>query len=215
MKRKAMLQCTLGFVTLAVFVLFTVSLKLVDLQPIGPRGSAVAYGAMNYRVHQCFGVNWLLYHITDWAGVAAILVAVGFAVLGLVQWIKRKHILKVDKSILILGVYYVLVFGVFVFFEYNVINRRPVLINGFLEASYPSSTTMLAACVLPVAMREFRRLIKRRYLSNTVNVLCGIFTAFMVLGRLACGVHWFTDVLGGLLFSAGMVLLYFGINNAL
>ena len=109
--------------------------------------------------------------------------------------------------------FYILVFGAYVFFEFNVINRRPILINGFLEASYPSSTTMLAMCVLPTAMMQFKRLIKNIKIRNTVNILCVIFTAFMVVGRLVCGVHWFTDILGGLIFSVAMILLYCFANN--
>lgn len=210
---KTKTQGLLGATLFIAFILFTVSLTVVDRQPIGPRGSCVAYGGINQTVHELFGVHWLLYHITDWAGVVAIVIALGFAVLGLVQWIKRKHILKVDSSILLLGVFYLLVFGAYVFFEFTVINRRPVLINGFLEASYPSSTTMLAMCVVPTAMMQFRRLIKNVTVRKTVNVLCGVFTAFMVLGRLVCGVHWFTDILGGLLFSIAMILLYCFANN--
>ena len=200
---------------LALFVIYTVSLTVVDLQPIGPQGSWVAYAGLNKAVHELFGVHMILYHITDWAGVVAIFVAVGFAVLGLIQWIQRKHILKVDSNLLALGVFYIVVFGVFVFFEYHVINRRPVLINGYLEASYPSSTTMLAMCVLPTAMMQFRQYIRKMWLRNTVNILCGVFTAFMVLGRLVCGVHWFTDILGGMIFSAGMIFLYTGVMNML
>ena len=200
---------------LALFVIYTISLTVVDLQPIGPQGSWVAYAGLNKAVHELFGVHMILYHITDWAGVVAIFVAVGFAVLGLIQWIQRKHILKVDSNLLALGVFYIVVFGVFVFFEYHVINRRPVLINGYLEASYPSSTTMLAMCVLPTAMMQFRQYIRKMWLRKTVNMLCGGFTAFMVLGRLICGVHWFTDILGGMFFSAGMILLYTGVMNML
>ena len=200
---------------LALFVIYTVSLTVVDLQPIGPQGSWVAYAGLNKAEHDLFGVHLILNHITDWAGVVAIFVAVAFAVLGLIQWIQRKHILKVDSNLLALGVFYIVVFGVFVFFEYHVINRRPVLINGYLEASYPSSTTMLAMCVLPTAMMQFRQYIRKMWLRKTVNILCGVFTAFMVLGRLVCGVHWFTDILGGMIFSAGMIFLYTGVMNML
>lgn len=215
MKRKAIPQLILGLLLLATFVFYTLSLTFVDLQPIGPQGSCVAYATVNKAVHDCFGVHMPLYHITDWAGVVAIFVAFGFVVLGLVQWIKRKHILKVDSSILLLGVFYILVFGVYAFFEFHVINRRPILINGILESSYPSSTTMLALCVMPTAMLQFRRLIKNRILRVSVNSLCGLFTAFMVIGRLISGVHWFTDIVGGLLFSGTMVLLYGTICNYL
>ena len=213
MKRKAISQFVLGGILLILFVLFTWSLTFIDVQPIGPDGSSVAYASINHAVHNLFGVNLTLYNITDWAGVVAIFIALGFAIFGLIQWIKRKSICKVDSSILILGVFYILVFGAYVFFEFQVINRRPVLINGILEASYPSSTTMLAMCVLPTAMMQFHRLIKNTKARNTTNFLCGMFTAFMVIGRLVCGVHWFTDILGGLIFSVAMILLYCATNN--
>lgn len=213
MKRKAILQFTLGCVLLILFVLFTWSLTFVDVQPIGPDGSSVAYASTNKFVHDLVGVNMALYHITDWAGVVAIFIVLCFAILGLIQWIKRKHIWKVDSSILILGVFYILIFGAYVFFEIYAINHRPVLINGVLEVSYPSSTTVLAMCVLTTGMIQFRRLTRNQKLRKTVNTLCGLFTAFMVIGRLACGVHWFTDIFGGLLFSIAMIMLYCSISN--
>ena len=148
-----------------------------------------------------------LYNITDWAGLVSIFVAFGFAVFGLVQLIKRKSIRKVDGCILALGGFYILVFAVYVFYEFCVINRRPVLIDGVLEASYPSSTTMLAACVFPGAIIIFRRLSLKRSLRTAINFACSAFTAFMVLGHFFSGVHWFTDILGGLLFSAAVLFL--------
>ena len=213
MKRKAISQFILGGILFVFFVLFTWSLTFIDVQPIGPNGSSVAYTSINKVAHNLFGINMTLYNITDWAGVVAIFIALGFAILGLAQWIKRKHICKVDSSILVLGVFYILVFGAYVFFEFYVINRRPVLINGILESSYPSSTTMLAMCVLPTAMMQFHRLIKNTSIRNAVNTLFGLFTAFMVIGRLVCGVHWFTDIFGGLLFSIAMIMLYCSANN--
>jgi len=213
MLRKAKIQLILGLALLLVFVLFTLSLTVLDVQPIGPGGSCVAYAAINKAVHDLFGVHMALYNITDWAGVAAILIAFGFAVFGLLQWIGRKSLLKVDGSILALGGFYIIVFGVYALFEFHVINHRPVLINGVLEASYPSSTTMLAMCVMPTAMMQFRRLIKNVKIRKAVNILCGLFTVFMVAGRLICGVHWFSDILGGAIFSLAMVLLYCSVNN--
>ncbi len=215
MERKTKAQLIIGASLIVLFIIFTVSLHFVDLQPIGPKGSYVAYAGINMVIHEFFGVNMLLYNITDWAGVVAILVAMAFALLGLGQWIKRKSILKVDGSILLLGIFYIIVFGVYVFFEFHAVNCRPFLINGILEASYPSSTTMLAMCVLPTAMLQFRRLIGRQALRMGVNILCALFTLFMLGGRLLCGVHWFTDILGGIIFSAGMFLLYCGVCKCL
>lgn len=213
MKQKSKTRLIIGVILFCVFLVFTISLKFVDLKPVGPNDSIVAYSTINKFVHQFFGVNITLYNITDWAGVVAIFVAFGFAILGLAQWLKRKSILKVDLEILLLGVFYIIVFLVYAFFEFNVINRRPILINGFLEASYPSSTTMLACCVMPTAIIQFKSLIKNQKIKSAVVVISWVFTCVMVFGRLICGVHWFTDILGGLLLSLSLVYGYYGICN--
>ena len=150
----------------------------------------------------------LLYTVTDWLGLVPIALGLGFALLGLVQWIKRKHLLKVDRSILVLGGFYILVMAAYLFFESFVINYRPVLIEGILEASYPSSTTMLVMCVMPTAVMQFRRRIKNAVLWQWVSLVMTAFTVFMVVGRLISGVHWLTDIIGGLLLSAGLVMIY-------
>ena len=202
-----------GFV--AAFVLWTVLVRFIDLRAIGPEGSQVGFGALNRFVHDLTGVNLILYTLTDWFGLVPIAVAVGFAVLGLAQWIGRKSLKKVDRSILALGVFYVVVIATYLFFEAVVINYRPVLINGYLEASYPSSTTMLAASVMPTAAKQISLRIKNTALRRCVILAIIAFTAFMVVGRLLSGVHWITDIIGGVLLSAGLVTIYFSICNNL
>ncbi len=195
-----------GFV--AAFVLWTVLVRFIDLRAIGPEGSPVGFGALNRFVHDLTGVNLILYTLTGWLGLVPIAVAVGFAVLGLAQWIGRKSLKKVDRSILALGVFYVVVIAAYLFFEAVVINYRPVLINGYLEASYPSSTTMLVASVMPTAAMQVRLRIKNTALRRCMILAIIAFTAFMVIGRLLSGVHWLTDIIGGMLLSAGLVTLY-------
>ena len=205
-KNKTKLYAGAGLLT--AFVLWTVLVRLLDVQAIGPDGSSVGFAALNGYVHALTGVHMALYTITDWAGLVPIAVALGFAVLGLVQWIKRKRLLLVDRSILALGVFYVIVIAVYLFFEIVVINHRPVLINGYLEASYPSSTTMLVTCVMPTAMLQLRTRIKNRAVRRCVLLAIAVFIAVMVIGRLLSGVHWITDIIGGALFSSGVVLIY-------
>lgn len=190
------------------FILWTILIAIIDVNAIGPNGSKVGFSVLNKFVHNFFGVNYALYIITDWLGLIPVAVCLGFAFLGAIQWIKRKRILKVDKDILLLGVFYVVVFGVYMLFEYLVINYRPVLINGYLEASYPSSTTMLTICVMPTALITLNKRIKNKIIKNTVNYIIWAFIVFMVLGRLISGVHWFTDIIGGLILSIGLVLGY-------
>ena len=198
---------------LAVFVLWTVLICFVDVQAIGPKGSSVGFSTINGFVHKLMGVNWFLYTVTDWLGLVPICVAFGFAVLGLVQWIKRKSLLKVDRSILTLGGFYIVVMTVYILFEIVVINYRPTLINGYLEASYPSSTTMLAMCVMPTAMMQLRARIKNDLFRRCVMFAIAVCIAFMVIGRLLSGVHWVSDIIGGVLLSAGLVMMYYSVSN--
>ena len=200
-----------GLCLLVAFALWTVLVSLVDLQPIGPRASVVGFAEVNGWFHRMTGVHMLIYTITDWLGLVPIAVALGFAILGLTQWIKRKRILQMDHSILVLGGFYIVVMGAYVLFEEIVINYRPVLITGYLEASYPSSTTLLVACVMPTAMMQLDHRIRCVWLRKCVAFAIAAFTGFMVIGRLIAGVHWLTDIVGGLLLSGGLVAIYGGL----
>ena len=193
---------------LVAFALWTIAISLIDVQAIGPRESVVGFATLNGWFHNLTGVHLSLYTITDWLGLVPVAFGFGFAVLGLAQWIKRKSILKVDTSILILGGFYIVVTAAYLFFESYVINYRPVLIAGYLEASYPSSTTLLVLCVMPTAMMELRDRIKLPMLRKCVSITITAFIAFMVIGRLVSGVHWLTDIIGGILLSAGLVMIY-------
>ena len=194
--------------SLLAFVMWTLLLCFVDVRAIGPDGSSVGFAALNGFVHEKIGVNMYLYNITDWLGLVPIGVALCFAILGLIQLIKRKSLLRVDRSILALGVFYIIVVAVYLFFEIVVINYRPVLIEGCLEASYPSSTTMLVTCVMPSAAIQAKERIKNKALRKGIIIAIIAVIAFMVVARLLSGVHWITDIIGGALFSLGVVMAY-------
>lgn len=210
MKRKSF---CVGAGLILLFMLWTGLVGVVDVRQIGPQGSCVGFATINGWFHKLTGVNMTLYNITDWLGIVPIVFSFGFAILGLIQWIKRKNILKVDRDILVLGVFYIITIAAYILFEYVVINRRPVLINGYLEASYPSSTTLLVLCVMPTAMMQFNGCIKRRGLSHFISLAIIGFIIFMVIGRLISGVHWITDIIGGMLLSNGLVTMYYSIVN--
>ena len=208
MEKKNKKRLVLGASLVVAFVLWTILACFVDVRAIGPEGSSVGFAALNGFVHELTGVNWFLYTITDWLGIVPIAVALGFAILGLVQLIKRKSLWKVDHRILALGVFYIVVMAAYIFFEVVVINYRPTLIDGYLEASYPSSTTMLVMCVMPTAAMQLNVRIKNTVLRRCAVITIVAFTAFMVIGRLVSGVHWITDIIGGALLSAGLVTMY-------
>ena len=208
MKKENQRNFCIATCMLFAFFLWTATIQFIDVQTIGPQGSSVGFATLNGFVHNLTGVHMSLYTITDWLGLVPLVFVMGFALLGLIQWIKRKHLLKVDYNILILGGFYIVVMAVYVLFEMLVVNYRPVLIGGILEASYPSSTTMLVMCVMPTAIIQFNARIKNNVLKRFVASAIIAFIVFMVIGRLVSGVHWFTDIIGGALLSAGLVLMY-------
>ena len=213
MEKKNKKRFVLGTILVGVFVLWTVLVCFVDVRAIGPEGSSVGFATLNGFIHKLTGVNFGLYTITDWLGLVPIAVAFGFAILGLAQLIDRKNLRKVDHSILALGVFYIVVMAAYVFFETVVINYRPTLIDGHLEASYPSSTTMLVTCVMPTAAMQLNARIKNTVLRRCTVIAIIAFTACMVIGRLLSGVHWITDIIGGALLSAGLVAMYDALSN--
>jgi len=203
---KKRLYIAIAFI--CAFVLWTLMISIIDVQPIGPNNTNVGFSTINRHFHNLTGVNFKLYTTTDWLGLIPVLIVFSFGFQGLAQWIKRKNLFRVDYSILTLGVYYFIVFAVYLIFETVIINYRPVLINGHLEVSYPSSTTMLVMCVMPTALIQFNKRIKSNKIKIFFSVVIYAFIEFMVVARLISGVHWFTDIIGGIILSTGLVILY-------
>ncbi len=178
------------------------------MQAIGPNGTKVGFAALNGWFHRLTGVHMTIYTVTDWLGLVPILICGAFGVLGLVQWIRRKRLFKVDADILLLGVYYILVILAYLVFEMIPINYRPVLIEGRLEASYPSSTTLLVLSVMPTLVFQADRRVKDPRMRRALILFSILFSACMVVGRTASGVHWLTDIAGAEILSAALYLLY-------
>ena len=194
----------------ALFALLIVLLCCVDVEPVGAAGTSVGLSHLNRFVFELTGVNMVWYNITDWLGLTAIIAAFLFAATGLVQVIKRRSILKVDKEILALGGLYILVIGIYVLFENVIVNYRPIIMPGCSnpEASFPSSHTMLVCVIMGSTIIIIGKYIKKKSLCMVIRGICAAVIAVTVVGRLISGVHWFTDILGGLLISTFLLALY-------
>ncbi len=193
---------------LFAFLIWTACVLRLDVQAVGPNGSQVGLASINAAFHRFTGVNMAIYTITDWLGLVPIFCVLGFAGLGCAQLVKRSSLWKVDRDILALGMFYITVMAGYIFFECFTVNYRPVLIAGVLEASYPSSTTLLALSIMPTVAMQLSRRIPNRTAKTGLVILIGLFTAFMVFGRLFCGVHWLSDIIAGALLSSAMVMFY-------
>ena len=197
-----------GCMLIVAFVVWTWLIQIVDVQSVGVKGTNIGFAAFNTWFHELTGVHMTIYVITDWFGLIPIFVCMMFGGIGLVQLVRRRSLLKVDCDIVLLGVYYVIVIFGYLIFEMIPINYRPILIEGFMEASYPSSTTLLVLSVMPTLIFQVNRRLENIVVKKTICILTSIFSAFMVIGRLVSGVHWFTDIVGSIMLSTGLFCIY-------
>ena len=208
MRKEKQKQLRKGIFLLVMFAVWTIAICLVDVAAIGPNGSRVGFSVLNRLVHNFTGVHMMFYVVTDLLEIVPIACMAGFGVLGLIQWIKRKSFKKVDRDLIALGGVYIAILGIYILFEIFVVNYRPVLIEGILEASYPSSTTMLAMSVMPTTVMQLNARVKNPAIRRCVCTAIVLLAAFIVMGRLISGVHWFTDIVGSFLISSGLVFIY-------
>ena len=206
MKEKRDLLTGAGLII--AFAIWTVLVQCVDVQPAGQNGTKVGFASFNVWFHHLTGVHMRLYTITDWLGLVPIFICLCFGVLGFIQLVKRRSLLRVDPDIIILGVYYVIVIAFYLIFEMIPVNFRPVLIEGRLEASYPSSTTLLVLSVMPTLSFQAERRAADPLTRRAAAVFSIAFSVFMAMGRLLSGVHWATDIVASVLLAAGLFKLY-------
>lgn len=202
----------LSVVLTIISIIYTYLVKTVDVANVGPNNSAIGFSRLNTFFRDLIGSNMTIYKITEILGLFVILIIGVYALIGLIQLIKRKSFFKVDREIYIIGVLYVLMAVVYIFFEKFIINYRPILIDGELEASYPSSHTILALCTCISSLIISRKYLKDNYLKITdiltILLLLGVF-----VGRVKSGVHWISDILGGVIIASTLLMYFYTIYN--
>ncbi len=201
--------CSLIFTALSVLLVFLI--KNIDVAPVGSFGSVVGLSSVNRFFYELFGFNMFWYKITNAPGIAIdVFVALVFFVIGVREWVERKSIFKVDKNLIVLGGIYFVTFLMYVIFEKYAVNYRPIILPGEngLEPSFPSTHTMLALVIVGTAIMESGRLIKNKNMQRIVKTLLYAVICVTVIGRMISGVHWFTDILGGLFIGAALLSFY-------
>ena len=196
-----------GSILVVVFVIWTFLIQTVDVQPVGQKGTDIGFATFNCWFHKSTGVHMAVYTITDCLELIPLCICMIFGGIGIAQLVKRRSFFKVDHDIILLGIYYVIVILAFLVFEMIPINYRPILIEGKMEASYPSSTTLLVLSVMPMFIEQINRKLKHVTAKRVISILTIFYSAFMVIGRLISGVHWFTDIVGSVFFSTGIICI--------
>lgn len=204
----------ISIVLIILSVLFTELVKNIDVKPIGPNESLVGFADINRLFHNLIGSNMIIYKITEFLGYIPIVMALVYVFIGLKELIERKSLLKVDREMYILALFYVLVVGVYVFFEKFIVNYRPILIDGVLEASYPSSHTLMSICLCGSSIIINKKIFKNKF-GDVENILSVILILLIVIGRIISGVHWFTDILGGIIISSALLVVFYSVISSI
>lgn len=198
----------LALLTLILFAVFVILISAVDVEPIGPEKSFVGLATINSFFRDNIVPSAVCYIITQIMGYVALAVALAFAVAGVVQLVKRKHLHLVDWEILALGIIYILTLAAYAGFEIFPLNYRPVLDKGELAASFPSSHTMLFITVMCTGLIAIEHKLCSKPLRAVAITATALLSAAMVVLRTLSGVHWFSDIVGGIILSLTLVLCY-------
>ena len=195
---------------LFISIIYTILVKNIDVSPIGPNSSSVGFSSINAFFQNLIGSHMTIYKLTEILGIIPLLIAISYALVGAFELFKRKSFIKVDYEIYALGILYIIVLGLYIFFEKCIINYRPILIDGILEASYPSSHTLMAICICGSSIIVNKKIFKNK-ISQIENKLSIFLMITIVLGRFASGVHWFSDILGGIIISIALLFTFYTI----
>ena len=194
----------LSAAALALFIVWTLIVKFVDVDQVG-------LSHLNQFFWQHCGSNKAWELITKLMGYLCFLVLAGLVVCQIVQWVCRKSLWRVDKNLLAFDAIAVVFLVVYIFFEIVVINYRPVLIDGVEKASYPSTHAMLFVTVLPILIAQVWHYLKSKPWRIVLTVVLSLFMVIGVVGRLFSGMHWFTDIVAGIIIASSMVCFYFSL----
>lgn len=197
----------LSLILLAIAICYTALVKMIDVQAIGPENSEVGFATINGAFHNKFGFSEMFYKVSKYAGYIPFLLVAFTGLMGLKELIEKKSLSKVDSTIYGLCGFYVLFAIVYVAFEKIAINFRPVILEEGLEASFPSTHTMLAICICGSSMMASKYLIKKENLRKIFNICLEILMAVIVIARTLSGVHWITDIIGGIIISSYLLVL--------
>ena len=209
MKKRSVI---ISIILITLCVLYTIVVKEVNVSAIGPNESKVGLSCINDFFHDFIGVNKGFYTITNFMDIVLLLIPAIYGLIGLIELIKRKSLKKVDRELYILAIFYIVVVATYLAFEHITINYRPVLINGELDLSYPSSHTLAAICICGSSIIINFKLFKDKGIFKYITLLSTISMFIIIVGRLISGYHWFTDIIGGILIASTLLYIF---NNLL
>ncbi|MBQ0071593.1 MAG: phosphatase PAP2 family protein [Spirochaetales bacterium] len=196
--------------TLAAFLFLLLLLCFVDRGHIGAMGTEVGLSSINGFFFKTFGRSDLFDKLSDVVFLLTFLYPAFFGVMGIVELIQKKDLKKVHKSLLAFIPVFVLLVVLYLLFTKVSPNYRPVLTEEGLEESFPSSHVMVSIMFSLTGLTMFRdfHFKLNSAISKTVETAAFVLPCLVAVFRLLSGMHWFTDVLGGIFLGAFLVQLH-------
>lgn len=196
-----------------VFAIFTILVKFVDTSVVATTGTQIGLSSINKPLFDFFGANETWGTISTLLFVIAGVVVLTLATIAVVEMIKSKSLFKINHKLLLVALLYVLTAIFYVIFEFVIINYRPLLDEGLIKASYPSSHTLLICVVCLSACLIVPDYIKSNPLKITITTILCLISVLAPITRLLAGMHWFTDVVASIILSLALVMLYYSTSS--
>lgn len=198
-----------SIILFVAFIAYTITASRVDVGPIGPNESKVGLSTINHFFIVVFPWNELFHNISTVLGYIIIAMAFGFFIYTIIDIVKKKSLKKADAGLIALMVYFALIVGIYILFDkVLIINYRPVILNVVLEPSYPSTHTFMAIAIMLALKTQFEYKIKDEDNKWFATTFCMAIIVATIFTRMVAGVHWFTDIIGGILLGSALASLY-------
>ena len=202
-----------GIVFIFLFLLLMILLNF-NKANLGETNTPVGLSSIN----KLFVTNYVdIYNSMSQVGLyLSFIIIAGFAITGFYQLIKRKSLFKVDLDIILFGVGVIVLIITWLLFDKVIAyNYRPIYVNKNLEGSFPSTHVLFTTFVLVSAFGISLNREKNNFYNLAILVIAILVITLTSLCRVLSGMHWATDVLGGLLLGLGYFFILYGIFKGL
>lgn len=201
---------TMACLFMGLYIVLLVMLYSVDVTFEGVNGSRIGLSGINIPIRDAIGTNMIFYNISKYVGALGIALVGVLAVWFLVRIIREKSLKALTRKEYELGVLYLLTCVLYVVFSKIVINYRPIIKwdEEGPESSFPSTHAMIAVVIFGSFCCIAGNYIKNEKLCKLIRILCVILAVLVIVGRMLSGVHWFTDIVGGVLVALSLVFAY-------
>ena len=209
MNKKNIINFSITAGLFVIFAIFTILVKFVDTSLVVATNTKIGFSSINKPIFEALGTSDAWGTISLILFVVAGLIVLTLAVIGIKEWFANKQLSKVNHKILFLLGLYTLTVIFYFLFEILAVNYRPLLDEGLVKLSYPSSHTLLICVVCLSACFVVPDYIKNKPLKITITCILITLSILAPLSRLLAGMHWFTDVIGSLILSVALVMCYY------